>query len=317
VTRHGPRGARALRCEASTSDVTPRSALRPAARHVRRMHGGRARTDPFYSGYPRRGCHVAGAQPPRGRERGSLPAGRLRRSGFPLPRTPPVRSSIQFAVQPLSPGIRPSRCLPAQGPRGPSRSCSGPALPNGARTTPTRTRLSPTPSAAHGGSPTSVPTPCQRPLPPRSLPPRSHFCLERADPRVSVRRRMCPRGGVHLFLSHIIYIHYIIMEIKSPRGRRLPPPSPPAPPPTPTNRWREREREQKLSGTEQLALGITHTHHHGDARRAAGGGRVRRDARTRRVDQEGRGHDDLLPARLTASLLARSLELPRPRPIRG
>jgi hypothetical protein len=110
---------------------------------------------------------------------------------------------------------------------------------------PRGTRLSPTPSAAHGGSPTSVPTPCQRPLPPRSLPPRSHFCLERADPRVSVRRRMCPRGGVHLFLSHIIYIHYIIMEIKSPRGRRLPPPSPPAPPPTPTNRWREREREQR------------------------------------------------------------------------
>lgn len=131
-----------MRCAArrprQTSPRVPPSALRPAARHVRRMHGGRARTDPFYSGYPRRGCHVAGAQPPRGRERGSLPAGRLRRSGFPLPRTPPVRSSIQFAVQPLSPGIRPSRCLPAQGPRGPSRSCSGPALPNGARTTPTR-----------------------------------------------------------------------------------------------------------------------------------------------------------------------------------
>lgn len=113
---------------------------------------------------------------------------------------------------------------------------------------PRGTRLSPTPSAAHGGSPTSVPTPCQRPLPPRSLPPRSHFCLERADPRVSVRRRMCPRGGVHLFLSHIIYIHYIIMEIKSPRGRRLPPPSPPAPPPTPTNRWREREQRAERDG---------------------------------------------------------------------
>jgi hypothetical protein len=247
VTRHGPRGARALRCEASTSDVTPRSALRPAARHVRRMHGGRARarTDPFSSGYPRRGCHVAGAQRPRGgRERlpPGWPASPLR---FPAP-ADSTSAKFNPVCCPASQSRHPALALvPAQGPRGPSRSCSGPALPNGARTTPTRTRLSPTPSAAHGGSPTSVPTPCQRPLPPRSLPPRPHLCLERADPRVSVRRRMCPRGGVHLFLSHIIYIHYIIMEIKSPRGRRLPPPSPPAPPPTPTNRWREREREQR------------------------------------------------------------------------
>lgn len=115
--------------------------------------------------YPRRGCHVAGAQPPR------------REKKFP-PRTPPARGAIRFAVRPLSPAVRRPRGFPRPGPRAPSRSRPGPScLPAHG---PRRRGARPTPHAigsARRSPPTSVPIPYQPPLPPCSLPLRSHHGL--------------------------------------------------------------------------------------------------------------------------------------------